>query len=181
MKTLKINDNSYRGLVANICREITVSGWKPDYIVGIVRGGAVPAVMISHYFDIPCYALRVSLRDHSEQESNFWMQEDAFGYVDNENKTTYGSRWDPSLRKKILIVDDINDTGETLNWIVQDWQGTCLPDVEIAWKSVWHNNVRFAAVVENLGSKFATDYCGMEINKSVEDVWVEFPYERWWI
>ena len=45
--------------------------------------------------------------------------------------------------KNILIVDDINDTGATFNWIKKDWQSGCLPDNE-AWNNVWGNNVRFA-------------------------------------
>ena len=36
-------------------------------------------------------------------------------------------------KKKIPIVDDINDTGATFNWIMQDWSAGCLsndPDWE---------------------------------------------------
>jgi len=25
------------------------------------------------------------------------------------------------------------------------------------------------------------NYCGMEVNKAEEDVWIEFPYENWWM
>ena len=31
--------------------------FRPDYIVGLARGGLVPAVKLSHYLDIPIYAL----------------------------------------------------------------------------------------------------------------------------
>ena len=69
-----INQQEFNGLVAKICRDITLSGWQPDYIVGLTRGGLIPAVMVSHYLNIPMYSLSVSLRDNDmEPESNLWM------------------------------------------------------------------------------------------------------------
>ena len=68
------------------------------------------------------------------------MAEDAFGYLE-------------SKQKNILIVDDINDTGATFNWIVNDWQDNCLPD-DTHWRNVWCENVRFAVLTDNLASDF---------------------------
>lgn len=171
MDKFKITQNHYNKLVATICREIVLDNWTPDYVVGITRGGLLPAVMISHYFNVPCHTLKVSLRDdESDCESNCWMSEDAFGYPS-----------ELASPKKILIVDDINDTGNTLNWIMNDWQGSCVPD-DHAWQTIWNNNVRFAVVINNLSSKcnVKMDYWGEEINKAENDVWVDFPYESWW-
>lgn len=167
MNKLIIDHNQFDGLVAKICRDISASGWRPDYIVGLTRGGLLPAVMISHYFDVRCETLKVSLRDDDGCESNLWMAEDAFGCYDKP--------------KNILIVDDINDQGSTLNWIMDDWQQSCFPDGN-RWQQLWNDNVRFAVVVDNLSSqcKVSVDYVGMEINKAEKDVWIEFPYEEWW-
>jgi xanthine phosphoribosyltransferase len=169
MKKLTLGYEQYKNLVAKICRDITLDGWKPDYVVGIVRGGSLPATMISHYFNVPCESLRISLRDHSSCESNTWMASDAFGYEDAEPKN-------------ILIVDDINDSGATLNWLMRDWQDSCLPHEQERWDAVWCSNVRFAVVVDNLASKCSVgmNYFGMEVDKSEEDVWIDFPYEEWW-
>jgi len=71
----------YQGLVGKLARDILISGWKPDYIIGITRGGCLPAVMLSHYLDVPMQTLKVSLRDHQDTESNCWMAEDAFGHT----------------------------------------------------------------------------------------------------
>ena len=49
---------------------------------------------------------------------------------------------DAYKRKKILIVDDINDTGATLNWIREDWQESCLPESD-RWFTLWGNSVRW--------------------------------------
>ena len=106
------------------------------------------------------------------------MAEEAFG-CNNEDKTGItGSRWDISLRKKILIVDDINDTGATFNWIKKDWQSGCYPDNE-SWDTVWGQTVKFAVLTENLASEF--DYINFhthEINKAEDDVWLVYPWEN---
>ena len=79
-------------------------------------------------------------------------------------------------------MDDINDTGATLNWIMEDWRSSCFAADPI-WEHIFGSNVRFAVVVDNLASKCTRkmDYVGMEINKAENDVWVDFPYEDWWI
>ena len=173
------------GHIEKMCIDIAMQmqkdNWKPDYIVGITRGGNVPATILSHMLGVRCEALKISLRDDDESgsESNLWMATDAFGYVDEEDRKTTKSRWDVSKRKNILIVDDINDTGATFDWIKQDWQASCLPDEE-SWKTVWHNNVRFATITDNLSSDFngTVDYSVHEVNKAEQDVWLVYPWEN---
>ncbi len=164
-------------MCVNIVNQMYADNWRPDYIVGITRGGNVPATIISNMTGIRCEALKVSLRDDSGHgsESNCWMSEDAFGYVSkDEDKITGGP-----LEKKILIVDDINDTGSTFNWIMQDWQSTCLPN-DPKWGKIWHNNVRFATLTDNLASEFngRVDYTVHELNKAEDDVWLVYPWEN---
>jgi uncharacterized protein len=182
MNKLIINGTQHKNLVAKICRDISLSKWTPDYVVGITRGGLSTAVMISHYFNVGCETLKISLRDGGNAESNLWMSEDAFGYVPLEDQEKINSRWDPSYRKNILVVDDINDTGATINWLMNDWQSSCMPNEDNVWERVWGSNVRFAVLVDNLASncRHGMDYVGMEINKAENDVWVEFAHENWW-
>jgi hypoxanthine phosphoribosyltransferase len=183
MKKVHYTDQDIRSFVHSIIRDMRRDNWQPDYIVGLTRGGLTPANMLSQYLEIPMETLKVSLRDsRAHSETNCWMAEDAFGYVDtaviprpDDSITT-----DPSTRKKILIVDDINDTGATLNWIKKDWPGSCLPD-DPAWNEIWGQNVRFAVLVDNQASKFYDiNYAGIEINKTEEDCWIVFPWENWW-
>ena len=164
----------------NIALQMYKDAWRPDYIVGITRGGNIPATILSNMLDIRCEALKVSLRDDAMGlESNCWMSEDAFGYVDEEERELIKSRWDNKKRKNILIVDDINDTGATFNWIKQDWQSSCFPNEDNAWDAVWTNNVRFATITENLSSDFGdVRYSVHEVNKAEEDVWLVYPWEN---
>jgi len=169
---LILDQTQFNGLVGKICRDITFSGWKPDYIVGITRGGLLPAVMISHWFNVPMKSLDVSLRDGGDTVSNINMAEDAYGF-----NGEIGQQAAPN----ILVVDDINDTGATFNWIMEDWQSSCLPN-DARWNHVWNQNVKFAVIVDNLASKcnVKMDFAGIEVDKSDKDVWIEFPYEEWW-
>ena len=164
----------------NIALQMYKDKWRPDYIVGITRGGNVPATILSNMLGVRGEALKVSLRDATgESESNCWMSSDAFGYVDEDERVNTKSRWDISKRKNILIVDDINDTGATFDWIKQDWQASCLPNEE-SWNTVWHNNVRFATITDNLSSDFngTVDYSVHEVNKAEQDVWLVYPWEN---
>jgi hypoxanthine phosphoribosyltransferase len=119
------------------------------------------------------YTLDIRLRDGNEQESCLWMAEEAFGY----NSFQMGIGYEG---KNILVVDDINDTGATFQWIKEDWQSSCLPDDPHWRKEVWHKNVRFAGLVNNLNSDFNVDYSSLEINKADNPEWIVFPYEKWW-
>ena len=155
-KKIYYSQEQIRSFVLDLVRQIYQDNWKPDYLVGITRGGLTPALMISHYTGIPMYTLDVRLRDYEEDgsppEHNLWMSED----VHNRNK-------------KVLIVDDINDSGATFNWIVKDWELT--PE----------SNVKFASIVDNLSSDFGgVNYHAVELNKAEDNVWIVFPWEEWW-
>ena len=158
--------------VDRLAEQINRMDKKPFYLYGVPRGGLIPAVMMSHLTGIKMHTLDVRLRDGQSDgcESNCWMAEDAFGIF--QMGGTYED-------KKILILDDINDSGATFQWIKEDWQSGCLPD-DPRWDKVWGNNVRFATIVNNLASPFNIDYTSIEINKAEEDTWVVFPYEEWW-
>lgn len=167
MKKLHYSWNQLEGAVLELARQINSSGWTPDYIVGINRGGLTPANLLSQYLGIQMHVLHVSLRDYVHSESNCWMACDALGSKSNPHKN-------------ILIVDDINDSGETMNWIKKDWQSTCVPN-DPKWNNdVWHKHVKFATVFNNLSSNFSVDFYVEEINKHKEDIWVVFPWEDFW-
>lgn len=144
--------------------KIALSGWRPDYIVGIVRGGAIPAVMLSHLLQVPVHMLKVSLRGaEPDTEDNCWMAEDALGYH--------------TERKNILLVDDCNDSGDTLNWIQQNWEDLAAPHAQ-DWSTVWSHSVRVAVLHNNLGSAYDTvNYAAHEFHRADEPRWICYPWE----
>jgi len=176
MKKIYVTWQDVEHQTQEILRQMQKDQWIPDYVVGLTRGGLVPANLISQYLECPMETLKVSLRDNtSAPESNLWMAEDAFG----------SNEYDPMCsgdgRKNILIVDDINDSGATLNYIKQDWQSSCFPNDD-RWNHIWSNNVRVAVLYDNESSKseLTIDYSAVTINKAEEDSWIVFPWEDWW-
>ena len=166
----------------SIVAQLAKDEWCPEIIVGINRGGLPLAVLLSHKLDTRMYTLDIQLRNGKDNdcESNLWLAEWAFGYNYPEESGITGSRWDPKLRKKILIVDDINDTGATFEWLVKDWQSSCLPDEQYAWDAVWDNSTRFAVMTENHSSNFyKVRYNWDEVNKAEDDnAWPVWPWEK---
>jgi hypoxanthine phosphoribosyltransferase len=154
MKKVYYTSPQIKSYIFNILRHLQQDGFMPDYIVGVTRGGLPAAVKISHYLNVPLHAL-------GKDESNLWMAEDAFN------------------GKNILVVDDINDTGYTINSIKKDWMSGCLPN-DVKWNDVWSNNVRFATLIHNEASDVIVDYCGLSINKLENPEWCVFPWENWW-
>lgn len=165
MKKIYYSWKDVEGACLDLARQVITSQWRPDYIVGITRGGAIPAVMLSQFFNVPMRPLQVSLRDGGECVSDLGMAEDAFGHDEEP--------------KNILIIDDINDQGSTIAWIKKDWPSGCFPDHN-QWTKTWGHNVRFATLTNNIASKETVDYSVWEVNKAEEDCWLVYPWEEFW-
>lgn len=155
------------GQIEILARKIEDDNFKPDIIVGLTRGGLVPAVFLSHRLNVPMSAIDLNLRDKSslvENESAAWIAELAYGYEGGQ--------------KRILIVDDINDSGATMQWIADDWEAGCFPGDERWEKSIWHGSTRFACLINNSGSKFDIDYWVDTVHKDENELpWIVFPWE----
>lgn len=139
-------------LVTELHRKMVKSSWIPDYIIGITRGGCIPAVMLSHRLGCRMHCIQVSLREGQEEfnEHNAWMAKDA---VSGAN---------------ILIMDDINDTGATFSWIREDWNAA----------ANWHANIKVGVLVNNLGSNEKVDFSARTIDKRIDPRWISFPWEK---
>ena len=77
---------------------------KPDLIVGIARGGLVPAVHLSHLLNVPLETLLWQTRDGGTTEHKTGIAD-----VIRSGKT-------------VVFVDDINDTGTTFTKL-REWYG----------------------------------------------------------
>ena len=159
MDRMYIEWHQFHAMIDALADQIKESNWQPDYIVGLTRGGLIPATILSHRLKCPLETLKVSLRDGGEPESNLWMASDAYD------------------KKKILIVDDLNDSGNTINWIMKDWMNSCLMEDPV-WDEVWGNNVRVAVLYnsEDSGSKLKPNYYLHSLSEPKP--WIVFPWEN---
>ena len=137
-----------RNALIQIEDQMVHSAWMPSIILGINRGGCIPGVYLSHRLNTPHEVLDIRLRDHTTKP-NLSVLEKAFAF-----------------QKKILILDDINDSGETFNYIVKNF-------------GKGDGRIKFAALIHNTPSKATVDYHGYTIDKSKNPAWIVFPWEEW--
>ncbi|MFW9786905.1 MAG: phosphoribosyltransferase [Candidatus Thorarchaeota archaeon] len=114
------------------------SGWRPDAIVGIARGGWVHA-------RIACDLLGV--KDLYSVKVDHWG---VTATKDGKAKLTCPLVGDVN-GKKVLVIDDITDTGESLTMAVEHVKEKGAADV------------KSATLMHIAGSKFVPDYFGVEI------------------
>lgn len=143
-----------------IVRDMANDGWRPDIIVGVARGGHIPAVMLSHYYDVMYKSIKVQFRDSKDSMTSITAEMNDFPASFN------------SKQKNVLVVDDINDSGKTFEYIEKTVGTSRLPDVMPV--------VKYAALVDNITSPFSTDYSATEINREDDPAWIVFPWEEWW-
>ena len=133
--------------VNTLCRTISLDKFDPQVIVGISRGGLTPGVMMSHWMQKPFKPIKTSLRDFPEWEDYLPKKTD----------------------ERVLIVDDICDSGETFQKI-SDFITERGVDVEVRFASLWWNNE----------CNFEPHYYVQECAKDSEGIWIHFPWEHWW-
>ena len=136
-----------------IVRDMAHDNFKPDVIIGPGRGAYPFGVMLSHYFEVPFEAFRWQTRDGKIEDSET-LQHILSKYKD----------------KKILIVDDINDTGTTLIGINEVVNGL----------DFFNQAISYATLFDKESSKFSkVDYTANVVLPDQER-WIVFPYEEWW-
>ena len=118
----------------------------PEAIVGLTRGGLVPAVRLSHMYNAKLYCLNISLRDGKCSSAGFdWSRLEKYN--------------------NILVVDDINDSGKTL---------------QAVYEQCYYRELQkptFATLLSKETSEFDADVSGELINKDKDNEWIVFPWE----
>lgn len=136
-----------RTLAAKIARD---GGWRPDLLVGVGRGGLVPAVYLSHAAGLPMQSVDYSAQDDTR----------ATAVIDRLAALTREGQ-------KLLFIDDINDSGRTIAQL-----RTLLLQAGAA-----ANHTRFATLIDNRGSAAKVDLAARTIDRSVTKDWFVFPWE----
>lgn len=137
-----------RNALTQITNQMEENKFKPDIVMGINRGGCIPGVYLSHKLKKPHEVLDIRLRDHKKEPD-------------------LGPLFDAVVsNKKVLILDDINDTGATFEHIYELFGN--------------EKNIKYASLIHNSPSKFdKLDFWCYTINKDLHPVWIVFPWEEW--
>ena len=134
--------------VNTLCREVVLDKFDPCVIVGLSRGGLTPGVMMSHWMKKPFKPIKTALRDNPEWEDYLPRPTD----------------------KRVLIVDDVCDSGETFHKIREYINERKENGVDVRFATLWWNNE----------CNFEPHYYVNEIAKDSTKTWIMFPWEGWW-
>jgi hypoxanthine phosphoribosyltransferase len=126
------------------------TAWTPDFIIGIGRGGLVPAVFLSHATGLPMLSV-----DFSSQVEDFAETP----LIRLAKRTIDGER--------LLFLDDINDSGRTITHLRR----------ALAEAGAVDGAVRFAMLIDNQSSAERIDYSARQIDRTVTKDWFVFPWE----
>ena len=148
MKKSILSNNEINNAIKEIVNQIDISGFTPEIIISINRGGCIPGVYLSHYFQKPHNIIDIkSLKANSLKD---------FSLLTNTLKKN----------KSVLVIDDINDSGKTFDIVKKIFSSS-------------NNEIRFAALINNVSSKTKIDFHGQLIDKRDNPVWYVFPWENW--
>lgn len=134
-----------------LAAKIGADGWMPSYLIGIGRGGLVPAVFLSHACGLPMLSV-----DYSSRIEAF--AGDSLAKL--AARTLGGDR--------LLFVDDINDSGGTIGQL----------RATLAAHGAVVEAIRFATMIDNSRSAQRVDYSAETIDRAVTKDWFVFPWEQ---
>lgn len=145
---------------SQIVQKIMKENYNPDIIISIVRGGMIPSVILSHKLNIRDIK-NVVIKETIDDSINAQKLKPKIEENINLNKIE---------NKKVLIVDDIIGTGETIRKLKQEIEKYNPKEVKTAIYFVnklnWEksNNTKCSNVAEFIGEEL--------------EGWVIFPWEN---
>ena len=113
----------------NLARQVYESGYRPSYIIGVWRGGAPIGIAVQEFLDVlgvpsDHIAIRTShYKGIDERDSQ--VQVYGLNYVIKKVES----------EDSLLIVDDVHDTGISIQKIILDLQTACkknTPEIKVA-------------------------------------------------
>jgi hypoxanthine phosphoribosyltransferase len=161
MDVLKPTWTEYAILVEHLYQKIQPE-YPPDFVIGISSGGLVPALILHKCFNVPLAVMAAQSYELSET-----------GRQDRRGEVKVGCNLavvDPNLHGRLLLVDDLTDSGETLQYCYRWLRETYQQQVSA---------VRTAVVYHKSISCFTPTYLAqrVELNSQGEMPWIEQPWE----
>jgi uncharacterized protein len=143
--------------VARLAGQITSDGYLPDIIVAIGTGGFIPARILRSFIKKPILTVGIA-------------------YYDMENRPTDSPRkiqWIDEVEqklsgKKILLVDEVDDTRVTLEYCLKELQRHGPAEIAVA---VLHNKQK-----PKRGT-FPPSVCRYYSGEDLDDLWIIYPWD----
>ena len=111
--------NQIYNMLLNLAERIRKAGFKPDIIVGVSRGGWIPARVLSDLLDNPNLA---------NVRAEFYL-----GVAETKGEPTLTQPVSTTVAgKKVLVVDEVADTGKSLKLVKEHIIEQGATEVEIA-------------------------------------------------
>ena len=156
---LIIDWKKYNLIVEKLAIQIHQSGFKPDMLIGIMRGGAPIIDVLSRIFKLKCAYLAVE--SYSGK-----------GIEDKQGELVFSREMSSTvieMKGNLLLCDDLSDTGVTLNKSI-DWLKK-YPPLKGNIK-----DIKTAVLWKKKDSTFEPDFCAQKLNGNP---WIVQPFERY--
>ena len=156
---LIIDWKEYNLIVEKLAIQIHSSGYKPDLLIGIARGGLPIIDVLSRIFKLKCAYLAVesySGKGIEDQQGTLVFSREMSSTVQD-------------MKGSILLCDDLSDTGVTLNKSI-DWLKKYKPLIGKI------KDIKTAVLWKKKDSTFEPDFCAQKLNSNP---WIVQPFERY--
>ena len=152
-KHLYVSYDEYHNLIEKLAIKIHQSGWEFDTILCLARGGMRPGDILSRIFDKPLAIMSTS----SYRADAGTVQ----GHLDIARFITTPKG---EIAGRVLLVDDLADTGHTLKAVVDQLKNNYAPITELRTSVIWTKGV----------STFQPDY---SVDFLPTNPWIHQPFE----
>jgi uncharacterized protein len=152
-KHLYVSYDEYHNLIEKLAIQIHKSGWEFDTILCLARGGMRPGDILSRIFNKP-----LAIMSTSSYRANAGTMQ---GHLDIARYITTPKG---EIAGKVLLVDDLADSGHTLKAVVDMLKGSYKPITELRTAVIWTKAV----------SVFDCDY---SVEHLPTNPWIHQPFE----
>ncbi len=125
---LIVDPNTYLADCFKLAKKIWNDGYRPDFLIGLWRGGAPPGIVIQEFFRWKGHDLyHTAIRTQSLESV---LSGDGFDVKGLEHVIDM-----VEAEQRLLLVDDLFDTGRTMYEVVQHLRSKArrnMPDVKVA-------------------------------------------------
>ena len=154
-KHLYVSYDEYHNLIEKLAIKVHQSGWQFDTILCLARGGMRPGDILSRIFDKP-----LAIMSTSSYRADAGTTQGALD-IARFITTPKGE-----IAGKVLLVDDLADTGETLNAVIHQLKNNYAPITELRSAVIWTKGI----------SSFQADY---SVETLPTNPWIHQPFESY--